>query len=86
MSLVLYVKSWCPWCVAAIRELDALGVPYTVRDLEKDTGATAEMRSLSGQTRVPTLEAAGAVLADFGPEELAPFLQKHGILPAHPHP
>jgi hypothetical protein len=37
------------------------------------------MLSFSRQSRVPTLRAGEHVLADFGPEELAPFFKKHGI-------
>jgi glutaredoxin 3 len=81
MSLVLYVKTWCPWCTLAIEALDSLKLPYTVCDIEKDHSGAARMRALSGQTRVPTLEAGAFCLADFGPEELVPFLRKNGILP-----
>jgi glutaredoxin len=78
--LNIYIKSWCPWCVVALETLDSLACSYVVHDLEKEPGATDRVRELSNQTKVPTLEAAGHVLADFGPEELAPFLRKHGLL------
>jgi hypothetical protein len=38
--------------------------------------AMAEMVSLSGQSKAPTLDWNGQVLADFGVEELVPFLRK----------
>jgi len=79
--LELYVKTWCPWCVAAIETLDALGCTYTVHDVEKDPSGPATVRALSGQSRVPTMNAGTAVLADFGPEEVEPFLRQHGLLP-----
>jgi glutaredoxin 3 len=79
--LELYVKTWCPWCVAAIETLDALGCTYTVHDVEKDPNGPATVRALSGQSRVPTMSAGNAVLADFGPEEVEPFLRQHGLLP-----
>ena len=82
--LELYVKTWCPWCVAAIETLDALGCTYNVHDVEKEPGGPATLKALSGQSRVPTLSADGAVLADFGPEEVEPFLRKMGLLPARP--
>ena len=79
--LDLYVKHWCPWCVAAIETLDSLGCAYTVHDLEKDPNGAATVRAISGQSKVPTMKAGEAVLADFGPEEVEPFLRKHGLLP-----
>jgi len=36
----------------------------------------AEMVRLSGQTLAPVIEVDGKILADFGPEELAPFWEK----------
>ena len=80
--LELYVKIWCPWCVSAIETLDALGCAYTVHDIEKEPDGPATVRALAGQSRVPTMSANGAVLADFGPEEIEPFLRKLGLLPS----
>lgn len=68
----------------AIDALDSLKVRYTLADIEKDPGAATRMREISAQNRVPTLEAGHAVLADFGPEELEPFLRKNGLLPERP--
>ena len=42
--------------------------------------AMAEMVSLSGQSKAPTLDWHGDVLADFGVEELIPFLKKRGVI------
>ena len=41
--------------------------------------AMEEMRELSGQTKAPTMDWNGDVLADFGVDELIPFLKKHGV-------
>ncbi|MCE9610826.1 MAG: glutathione S-transferase N-terminal domain-containing protein [Chthoniobacter sp.] len=82
MLLKLYVKIWCPWCVRAQAWLDVHGYRYTLLDVEKDHADFVEMTRLSGQSRTPTLVTAnGGVLADFGPEELEPFLARHGITP-----
>jgi glutaredoxin 3 len=82
--LHLYIKTWCPWCVAAIEALDALGCSYTLHDVEKDSNGAATVRAISGQSKVPTMRAGGAVLADFGPEEVEPFLRKLGLVPDRP--
>lgn len=72
---VLYVKSGCPWCVevqAYLRDHD-----ITVRTVvvSGDRSAMEEMIALSGQSKAPTLDWEGEVLADFGVDELVPFLK-----------
>lgn len=80
-SLRLFVKHWCPWCVAAREWLDQRGYTYEVIDVESSASAMAEMVDLSGQRKTPTLDVEGLVLPDFGPEELEAFVAKHGIKP-----
>lgn len=41
--------------------------------------AMQEMIDLSGQTKAPTMDWNGEVLADFGVDELIPFLKKQGL-------
>jgi glutaredoxin 3 len=78
----LYVKVWCPWCVAAREWLDSRGYRYDVIDVEEKDTAYAEMRKLSGQNKTPTLVTDdGKVLPDFGPDELAEFVKEHGLSP-----
>ena len=80
--LKLYVKTWCPWCVRAEEWLRSRGYQYTQIDVENSRADYDEMIRLSGQRLTPTLVTAdGKVLPDFGPEELAGFLQKHSITP-----
>ncbi len=81
MTLKLYVKVWCSWCVAARDWLDAHGYRYETVDVEEDRAGFDEMVRLSGQRRCPTLLAGGKVLPDFGPAELETFLRKHSIAP-----
>jgi len=81
-ALKLYVKVWCPWCVVAQEWLDAHHYGYTLVDVEKTPADYDEMIRLSGQRRTPTLVTTeGLVLPDFGPDELAVFLEKHSITP-----
>ena len=51
------------------------GIPYREVNVLEDSTAFAEMRSKSGQSRVPTLDWQGKILADFGVAELVPFLR-----------
>lgn len=79
--LTLYIKMGCPWCDLAEDWLRAHGYQYTAVNVSADRKAFDEMIRLSGQRRAPTLRVADKILADFGPEELEPFLKSHGIAP-----
>ncbi|MEO5961112.1 MAG: glutaredoxin family protein [Opitutaceae bacterium] len=76
---VLYTKAGCPWCEEAIEFLDGHGVSYLLKDVTADSGAMAAMKRKSGQTKAPTLDWRGKVLADFGMEELVPFLREQNV-------
>jgi glutaredoxin 3 len=78
----LFVKVWCPWCVAAREWLDTRGYQYQLVDVEANAADFAEMKKISGQTRTPTLQTDdGKVLPDFGPDELAAFVKEHNLSP-----
>jgi glutaredoxin 3 len=76
---ILFTKRGCPWCREVIEFLDRNGVGYRLRDVTDDPTALEEMRRASGQTRAPTLDWQGEVLADFGVDELVPFLRLHNV-------
>lgn len=76
---ILYTKRGCPWCHEAVEFLDGKGVSYKLREVTNDPSAMEEMRKKSGQTKAPTLDWHGDILADFGVDELVPFLQKKNV-------
>lgn len=78
--MTIYTKTGCPWCVDAINFLKQNRIAFEEVNVSSDKTAMKEMIELSGQSKAPTLEYNGAVLADFGVEELIPFLQKHEII------
>ena len=69
----LFIKPHCGWCHQAMRWLDERQFKYETLDVTSSEEAFAEMRRLSGQELAPVVEVDGAVLADFGPEQLAAF-------------
>ena len=73
---VLYIKPGCPWCVEVIDYLRREGIRFETLNVSGDPEAMREMVELSGQTKAPTMDWDGEVLADFGVEELIPFLEK----------
>lgn len=76
----LYVKTGCPWCEEVIDYLDEKGISYTKITVSGNAGAMQEMIDLSGQSKAPTMDWAGEVLADFGVDELIPFLKAKHVL------
>jgi len=76
---ILYVKRGCPWCEAAVEFLDGHGIGYRLKEVTGDHAAMAEMEQKSGQSKAPTLDWNGEILADFGTEELVPFLRARNV-------
>jgi glutaredoxin 3 len=76
---ILYTKKGCPWCEEAVAFLDEHGVGYRLKEVTSDASAMAEMMRKSGQIKAPTLDWNGTILADFGTEQLVPFLQNRGV-------
>ena len=61
--------------------LQSKGFRYEIIDVLDDRDGFDEMIHLSGQRRAPTMKVGDAVLADFGPDELARFVREHGLRP-----
>jgi glutaredoxin 3 len=59
--------------------LDAKGIPYELLDVIRNAEARAEMFELTGQTKAPSVEVDGEVLADFGADELELWWQRSGF-------
>lgn len=76
---ILYIKKGCPYCDEAIRFLDERGVNYQQKEVLSDARAFEEMKSKSGQTKAPTLDWNGKILADFGVDELPKFLRSQNV-------
>jgi glutaredoxin len=74
MANTIYVKTGCPYCKAATDFLDAKGIEYQKVDVRDDAAAMEKLQKVSGQTKTPTLDQDGKVLANFGVEELEEFL------------
>jgi glutaredoxin 3 len=76
MNIRLFIKPGCPWCDEATDWLDAQGIEYTTLDITADPEARDEMYELTGQSKAPSIEVDGHVLADFGADELEDWWSK----------
>ena len=75
----LYIKRGCPWCIDVEHYLQSKGIEYETVVVSGNAEAMDAMVALSGQSKAPTMEWDGEILADFGVEELIPFLEKLGV-------
>ena len=75
----VYIKPGCPWCVEVEAYLKKEGFTYNAIDVIADSDAFARMREIFGQTSAPSMTVGELKLADFGVEELVPFLEENGI-------
>lgn len=81
MSLpILYIKPGCPWCVDVVDYLSQKAIEVETVVVSGNREAMKEMKELSGQTKAPTMNWHGEVLADFGVDELIPFLKKKRVV------
>lgn len=76
MSVRLFIKPGCPWCDEATDWLDARHIKYEVLDVISDREARAEMHELTGQSKAPSIDVDGHILADFGADELDVWWRK----------
>ncbi|MCU0749379.1 MAG: glutaredoxin family protein [Akkermansiaceae bacterium] len=80
MSLpILYIKPGCPWCDEVVDYLKRKNITVKTVIVSGNPAAMKEMVDLSGQTKAPTMDWQGEVLADFGVDELIPFLKAKGL-------
>lgn len=77
---ILYIKPGCPWCVDVVHYLKRQRIEVKTVVVSGNREAMREMIDLSGQSKAPTMDWHGEVLADFGVDELIPFLRKRGVL------
>ena len=77
---ILYIKPGCPWCDDVVAYLAKKKIAVKVMVVSGNREAMQEMIDLSGQSKAPTMDWHGEVLADFGVEELIPFLKQRNVL------
>jgi glutaredoxin len=75
-EVVIYTTSWCGWCNKTRAWLDAKGVDYVDKDVERDESAAFEMRELTGgEGGVPVVVIDGQVIRGFDQARMRKLLQ-----------
>ena len=61
----IYLKTWCPYCHAALALLKRKGVAYRAIDVTSDRARESEMIERSGCHTVPEIFVDGALIGGF---------------------
>lgn len=80
MSLIIYTKTGCPWCIDALNYLKTKEIPFEEREVRSNPDFMRELEEKSGQSKAPTLDLNGEILADTDVEAIDLFLKEKGIL------
>jgi glutaredoxin 3 len=80
MDPILYIKPGCPWCDEVTAYLAKKKIFVKKVIVSGNRQAMQEMVDLSGQSKAPTMNWHGEVLADFGVDELIPFLKERNVI------
>ncbi len=77
----MYTKTGCPWCRDALNYLREHAVEFEEREVLSNKAFFDELVAKSGQTKTPTLDVNGEILADTDREAVEKFLKEKGVLP-----
>jgi len=80
MSLIVYTKTGCPWCIDALKFLEDNNVNFEEREVRSNPEFMKELEEKSGQNKAPTLDLDGEILADTDAKAIEVFLKEKRIL------
>ncbi|MBU6390420.1 glutathione S-transferase N-terminal domain-containing protein [Patescibacteria group bacterium] len=80
MTLIIYTKTGCPWCREALEFLRKRDVEFEEREVLGNPQFFLELQKKSGQTKTPTIDLGGAILADTDAAAIEIFLKENGIM------
>lgn len=78
--IIVYTKTGCPWCIGVTDFLIEHDVEFEERNVTDNEEFFAEMQAKSGQTKAPTLDIDGDIIADSDKEAVEIELNKRGLL------
>lgn len=79
MPLIIYTKTGCPWCSEALTFLKEKNIQFEEREVRNNVDFMNELEEKSGQTKTPTLDFNGDILADTDAQAIELFLKDKGI-------
>jgi glutaredoxin len=77
---IVYCRTWCGDCHAALRWLDDMGYEYDLRDIEQDAASHKRCVQLAGKVITPTFEIGDTCVVNFDPRVLKEVLGEPGAV------
>jgi glutaredoxin len=75
--VIMYMTSWCPYCVKAREYLRSLDVHLIEYNIERDKSKRDEMLSKSGgSTGVPLIDVEGIIIRGYNPSALRAAIER----------
>lgn len=78
--IIVYTKTGCPWCRDALVFLRDSKIVFEEREVLGNPKSLEELQSKSGQSKTPTLDIDGEILADTDAAAIEVFLKGKGII------
>ncbi len=75
MNIILYTKTGCEWCHEVIDLFHQKKVQFEEREVTSNPEYFDKLVKKSGQTKTPTLDIDGKIIADTDREEVGKFLR-----------
>ncbi len=79
-QVIIYSAPWCAFCKTEKEYLEHLGVAFSVRDIEEDSGAMEELVEKSNQQSVPVTDIDGVIIKGFDRAKIDATLRDKGLL------
>jgi len=77
IQVIMYMTSWCPYCVKARNYLHSLDVYLIEYNIERDKDRKEEMLSKSGgSTGVPLIDVEGTIIKGYNPDALKTAIER----------
>ena len=77
--MTIYIKPGCSWCIDVEAYFKKNDYEYERIDVTANRADFERMSEIFGTTSAPSMTVGDLKLADFGVEELVPFLKKHNL-------
>jgi glutaredoxin len=81
INVIMYMTSWCPYCVKARQYIRSLNVNLMEYDVEKDKSKGEEMLRKSGGSKgVPLIDVEGIIIKGYSPSAIEEAVERRRSL------
>jgi len=70
VNVIVYTTSWCPHCKRAKAWMNANGIRYEDRDVDRSREYAAQLKAINGRGSIPTFDVEGQIAVGFSEQEV----------------